>query len=187
MARTETDRRWARRYPRDRAATPTYPEVGASKALALGERAEPPDGYRYLRRTVRIGHGDPAFARAREVVLGWGMQHRAGAELYPPEVRPEEGRTALVITRFGPVSVPAPCRVVWRLDDDRQAGFGCGTLPGHPVRGEEAFLAARDAAGDVWVTVLSFSRPATWYARLAGPLVRLVQRRTVARYLSAVR
>ncbi|WP_051581666.1 DUF1990 family protein [Pseudonocardia acaciae] len=187
MTRTNADRRWARRYPTDRAATPTYPEVGATKPLALGEKDEPPAGYHYLRRTVRAGHGDTAFAQAREVVLGWGMQHRAGGELYPPEVRPEEGRTALVITRLGPVPLVTPCRVVWRLDDDRHAGFGYGTLPGHPVRGEEAFLVTRDDSGDVWVTVLAFSRPATWYAKLAGPLGRLAQRWTTARYLSAIR
>lgn len=187
MMRIGTDRRWARRYPRDRAAEPTYPEVGATRPLALGESTEPPPGYHYVRRTVRAGHGDAAFARAREVVLGWGMQHKAGGELYPPEVRPEQGRTALVIIRLGPVSIAAPCRVVWRLDDDRRAGFGCGTLPGHPERGEEAFLVTRDESDDVWVTVLAFSLPATWYTRLAGPLGRLLQRRITARYLSAIR
>lgn len=187
MTRPGPDRRWARRYPRDRAAEPTYPEVGATRALALGERTEPPAGYHYLSRTARAGHGDAAFSRAREVVLGWGMQHRAGAALYPPEVRPERGRTALVITRIGPVSIAAPCRVVWRLDDERRAGFGYGTLPGHPECGEEAFLVARDESDDVWVSVLAFSRPGTWYTRLAGPLNRLLQRGITARYLSAIR
>jgi uncharacterized protein (UPF0548 family) len=61
--------------------------------------------------------------------------------------------------------------VTWSVDDERQAGFGYGTLPGHPERGEEAFLVERDDGGEVWFTVRAFSRPARWFTRAAGPAV----------------
>ncbi|GHH40792.1 uncharacterized protein (UPF0548 family) [Streptomyces candidus] len=62
------------------------------------------------------------------------------------------------------------------MDEERRAGFGYGTLPGHPECGEEVFLVETDQAdGSVWLTVRAFSRPVAWYARAAGPLVPLFQ------------
>ncbi|NEE35777.1 DUF1990 domain-containing protein, partial [Streptomyces sp. SID7982] len=52
---------------------------------------------------------------------------------------------------------------------------GYGTLAGHPERGEECFTVDLADDGTVWFTVLAFSRPASWYTRLAGPLVPVVQ------------
>jgi uncharacterized protein (UPF0548 family) len=178
------------RYASDRAAAPSYPEVGATRTAALAGTESVsatglPAGYHVLHRRVRVGHGDATFAAARSVVLGWGMQRAAGATVYPPDTAPELDLTVLVTTWIGPVPITAPCRVVWTVDDAEHAGFGYGTLPGHPERGEEAFLVSRDAAGEVWATILAFSRPATWYARLGGPVGRLVQRWITRGYLSA--
>ena len=177
------------RYARDRVAEPSYPEVGATRAAALavpgGAGADLPAGYHVLRRRVRVGHGEATFVAARSVVLGWGMQRAAGATVYPPDTAPEPGLTVLVTTRIGPVPITAPCRVVWTVDGAEHAGFGYGTLPGHPERGEEAFLVSRDAAGEVFATILAFSRPATWYTRLGGPAGRLVQRWITRGYLRA--
>ncbi|NEC24389.1 DUF1990 family protein, partial [Streptomyces parvus] len=59
--------------------------------------------------------------------------------------------------------------------EDGRTGFGYGTLTGHPERGEECFVVDLADDGTVWFTVLAFSRPASWYARIAGPLVPPVQ------------
>lgn len=178
------------RYPEYEAAELTYPEVGATRALAF-DGAPPPAGYRYLYRRIRLDHGPEAFAAAREVVRGWGMQRRAGARVYPPDTPPRDGLTVLVTAGIGPVPVTAPCRVVWTVDGTvdgaEWSGFGYGTLPGHPVSGEEAFLVHRDQADDVWCTILAFSRPAAWYAKLGGPLGRIAQNWMTARYLRAFR
>jgi uncharacterized protein (UPF0548 family) len=64
---------------------------------------------------------------------------------------------------------------VWAVDEADQAGFGYGTLPGHPVRGEEAF-GVRIVDGRVCFSVTAFSRPASWYTRAAGPVLPLMQR-----------
>jgi uncharacterized protein (UPF0548 family) len=180
------------RYERARGAALSYPEVGASRGPVFDEPgAEIPAGYHLVRRRVRVGLGDQAFAEARAVVLGWGMQRTVGASVYPPDSTPTEGQTVLVTTRIGPVPITAPCRVVWTVDEPDRVGFGYGTLPGHPVRGEEAFVVTRDSggaresAGAVWATVLAFSRAATWYTRLGGPVGRLAQRWVSQRYLRA--
>jgi len=38
-----------------------------------------------------------------------------------------------------------------------------------------------------WFTICAFSRPAAWYARLGAPATRLVQRRILTVYMSALR
>jgi uncharacterized protein (UPF0548 family) len=74
-------------------------------------------------------------------------------------------------------SVPAPrC----------SRGFAYGTLPGHPERGEEAFLVRRHHGAAVTFTITAFSRPASALARAAGPVGRGIQRRITGRYLSAI-
>ena len=178
--------RLAARYSTAKAAEYTYPEVGATRRLA--ERAGyPPGGYHFHRERLRVGHGVQVFASARAAVFNWEMQRRASARVYPSDQPVAEGHTVLVALGLGPLLAVAPCRVCWVVDEPNQAGFGYGTLPGHPVSGEEAFVVERDAAGDVWAMVLAFSRPATWYTRLAGPVGRLGQRWMTRRYLNALK
>lgn len=67
-----------------------------------------------------------------------------------------------------------------------RAGFAYGTLPGHPESGEEAFVVSRAPDG-VRFTITAFSRPATWLARLGGPVTLLGQEYFTRRYLRALR
>ena len=73
-----------------------------------------------------------------------------------------------------PMLLSGPCEVVWAVHEADLAGFGYGTLPGHPVSGEEAFMVHR-VDGRVWFRVIAFSRPATWYTRAAGPVLPRLQ------------
>lgn len=174
------DERLNRQYRRAEVAEPTYSELGATaSAQAM------PSGYHHLDRRVRVGEGEEAFYDARITVFTWGMQRRAGLLVYPADTPPKEGHTVLVVTRVGPLRVTAPCRVLWTVDEPNRAGFGYATLPGHPERGEEAFLVERDAQNQVWAVVRAFSRPATWYSRLGAPVARRVQDRVTRDYLRA--
>ena len=151
----------------------TYAEVGATRHAAL------PPGYQHLRVRARIGTG--CFERAAAAILGFEMHRRI-----PARVRASGRRAApgvRVTVTIGPLR--APCEVVWAEDGPDRAGFGYGTLPGHPEVGEESFLVERDADGTVWFTVTAFSRPARWYTRPAGPGIVLFQR-LYARRLAAV-
>ena len=158
------------------AAQLTYPEVGAS----LGEPLPP--GYDHLRREATVGRGRPAFDAAADALLGWHLHRRAGFRVVSSAGTAAVG--GVVVLRVGPLTVP--CRVVSTVAEDSRRGFAYGTLPGHPERGEEAFVVSLTPAGEVRFAVRAFSRPATLLARAGGPVTRLVQRYATGRYLDAM-
>ncbi|MFC4145270.1 DUF1990 family protein [Micromonospora mangrovi] len=145
----------------------TYPEVGATRAGPL------PAGWRHVRHRVRLP--DDSFGRAGDAVLGWRLHRAAGIRITADAPRAAPGVRVVSGLGVGPLRLAAPCRVVWAADDARQAGFGYGTLPGHPARGEEAFVVTRDDSGAVWFEVRAFSRPDRWFMRAAGPVGRAFQ------------
>jgi uncharacterized protein (UPF0548 family) len=157
----------------------TYAEVGATG------RGERPTGYSHLRRARVIGRGRSAFEAAAEGLLTWQAFAGAGLGVLADAPRVREG--AVVVATLGrPVGVSAPCRVVRLVESEHRAGFSIGTLPGHPETGEEGFDLWLDPGGQVLFEVTSFSRPAAPVVRLAAPLVRLLQSRTVDGYLRAL-
>lgn len=154
----------------------TYPEVGATAGVL-------PDGYHHARASAVIGSGRDRFERAGDSVLRWGMQRGAGLGVQATTDVAEVGTELLV--RLGPI--PAPCRVVYVLSETDRRGFAYGTLRGHPESGEELFAVRYDPATDtVYAEVSAFSRPATWWSKLGGPVTRLAQRVVTGRYLTAV-
>lgn len=154
----------------------TYSEVGATAG-------ELPAGYRHTRASAVIGTGRDRFDQAATDVLKWGMQRGAGLRVQATSEAAAVG-TELIV-RLGPV--PAPCRVVYVLDEADRRGFAYGTLAGHPESGEELFSVRYDPATDeVHAEVVAFSRPATWWSRLGGPLTRLLQRVVTRRYLTGI-
>jgi uncharacterized protein (UPF0548 family) len=156
-----------------------YPEVGATR-----DEGALPAGYRHVRRRHQVGQGRPSFdalaagMRAFEVHRGAGMGVRA---VGPPSV----GWAFETGLGVGPLRLWAPCRIVWLADEPDRYGYGFGTLPGHPMRGEEAMEASLDADGSVWFVIRAFSRPGTWYAGVGGPLRNLAQDRITDRYVAA--
>lgn len=151
----------------------TYAEVGGTRDAAM------PSGYRHLTHRARVGYGRATFDAATDAVMTFRMI-REGAHVTTSADRAAPG--VRIVSRFGigGLRIAAPCRVVWTVAEDSRRGFGYGTLAGHPVCGEEAFIVERDADDQVWFTLRSFSRPKSWYTRLAGPLL------PVGQYLFAV-
>jgi len=96
------------------------------------------------------------------------------------------GMTAQLKIPFGPFSVTAPLRVVYVIDEPGRVGFAYGTMRGHPESGEEAFVVERHDDDSVWLTIRAFSRPSTWYYRLAWPILRMQQAKFTTRYLRAL-
>ena len=149
----------------------TYDEVGATRP-----GGPLPAGYRHLEHRMRVGTGRAAFETAGEAVVTFRMH--AGMHVRPQASGPRAEPGTRVTVQLGPhgLSLRAPCEVVWAVDETRRRGFAYGTLPGHPERGEEAFLVEWDEAGDaVWLTIRAFSVGGRWYTRAAGPLVPLLQ------------
>lgn len=156
--------------------TLTYPEVGATAGTL-------PVGYRHVRICQRIGSGRERFERAGAAILRYGMLRGAGLRVTATTEAAQVGTD--VLGRLGPFV--APCRVVYVLDDADRRGFAYGSLPGHPVAGEEMFGVRFDPAdGGVYTEVVAFSRPATWWSRLGSPALALAQRIVTHRYLSSV-
>src|SRR5262245_14608253 len=61
--------------------------------------------------------------------------------------------------------------------DAWRGGWTLRTLAGHPMVGEETFAVEKGPDGAVRVEIRSWSRPASWLARLTRPLVRRLQLR----------
>ena len=144
-------------------------------------------GYRPLVRSVAIGRGRATFERAAESILRWGMQAGSGMRVDGASGGAVAvGDTVRLAIPFGPLRVVAPAEVVYLVDEPRRRGFAYGTLPGHPERGEEAFLVTLDADDTVTVSVRAFSRPANWFWWLGAPMLRLAQEIYTRRYLRAL-
>jgi uncharacterized protein (UPF0548 family) len=148
----------------------SYREVGGT---APGGRLPP--GYRHLRYRTRLGTGREVFDAAGRRVLTWRMHRAVGVRLTASADRAAPGVRVRMLLGRGGVGPVARCEVVWAVADRNRTGFGYGTLPGHPERGEEAFLVELAPDGAVWFTVTAFSRPALWYTRALGPLVPVFQ------------
>jgi len=168
------------------AARPEVPEAGATRAVAL-DAGTLPAGYHHADVERCVGQGPAAFDAACECVLTWAMHRGTGIRVTSSDPRAVLGATVVSRIGIGPLSVTAPCRVVWTVDDATRRGFGYTTLPGHPEFGEEAFVVRLDEDGDVWLRVVVFSRPGRWDTRLAGPVVPWLQRLAVRGYGAAVR
>lgn len=157
--------------------TLTYAEVGATAGPL-------PDGYAHLRRRGRVGAGSRDLDRAGEALLGWEMHRRAGLAVAATGPAAEGGTVVLGLGAAAVLVIP--CRVVRVVDDERRRGFAYGTLPGHPERGEELFLASLADDGSVWFEVTAFSRPGSTLIRLAGPAASAVQRVATSCYQRAL-
>ncbi|MEJ3748550.1 DUF1990 domain-containing protein [Actinomycetes bacterium KLBMP 9797] len=158
----------------------TYREHGATRQVL-------PAGYTHLHREVPIATGRLAFATAANALLTWQMHRTAGITVSPSHPTAEPGVVVAMRLGWGPVSLGAPCRVVYRVQEPDIQGFAYGTLPGHPEQGEEAFLIQRGDDETVRLTIRAFSRPASTLARLGGPLTRRAQAMITERYVQALR
>lgn len=157
----------------------TYTEVG-------GSRGDLPPGYHHVVREVPLGVGNQRFARAAEDLFSWQLQRRAGVRVLASSPRVRVGAVAILLLGVGRVAVRAPVRVVYVIDQPHLKGFGYGTLPGHPERGEEAFVVELRPDGAVICRITAFSRPATWLTKLGGPLATQVQSWVTGRYLQSL-
>lgn len=156
----------------------TYDEVGATATGYL------PDGYRHGRWTRPLGTGDEVFERAAAALQHWFPQRTSGFSI---------GVGGLVEPGV-PVAIAAPlpigfavatARVVYvEAEADRYA-WAYGTLPIHPIAGEERFAVLRRGA-DVIFEILSFSRDRHPLSRALPPLAHRLQGQATRRYLDAM-
>lgn len=163
----------------------TYGAVGATQSPEL--MAAPPERFRPLERSSRLGVGEAKFRTASAAVLNWQLQTLSGFDIDPsPTPRAVVGDDVVLGIRWLFLRVRAPARVVYVIDEPRRSGFAYGTLPGHPESGEEAFIIQWRADDSVWLVLRAFSRPSTWVWRLGYPILRLTQEFYTRRYLTVL-
>ena len=164
-----------RRFIATQAREPfSYPDVGAT-------RATPPTGSVVDHNRILLGHGPEAFSRAVDAVRRWQMFAIDGVQLCWPQAPIAPGTAVGILARVGPLWSLNACRIAYAIDDEDRFGFAYGTLPDHPVRGEERFLVEYDrASGEVAYDLLAFSRPASVLFALSRPLLRRLQQRFAA-------
>jgi uncharacterized protein (UPF0548 family) len=146
-------------------------------------------GFERYEGTVSVGHGDRCWRVAAATVLSWEVKTRSGFSVEPSESGGRKvalGHRYWLVARVGPLTVREPVQVVAVVQQEDRCGFAYGTLDGHPVSGEEAFIAWRAADGGVSFTLRSLTRPGRGWWRVSFPVARLAQRRYRRRYLSAV-
>jgi uncharacterized protein (UPF0548 family) len=144
-------------------------------------------GYRRFERTVCVGRGTARWEAVADAVLRWQVKVRSGFRVAPVEgdLVARSGARYELTASFGPVTVREPVRVVTVVDQPDRCGFSYGTLCGHPVSGEEAFVVHRSPDGRVWLTLRSLTRPADGGWRWAFPVLLVAQRVYRRRYLRA--
>ncbi|MFI9487863.1 DUF1990 family protein [Promicromonospora sp. NPDC052451] len=150
----------------------------------------PPDGWRAYERTVTLGSGADLWEEVSAAVLAWGVKTRSGFAVEPSpgagrDVR--QGERYWLVARIGPLRVREPVEVVATVATDHRAALAYGTLQGHPVSGEEAFVVHRDDAGTVRLTLRSLTRAGRGRWRALFPLILVAQRVYRRRYLRALR
>jgi len=151
----------------------TYEQVGVTRT-----GGPTPPGFHHLHERIRLGEGPQVLAAAGRALMGWRMHRATGLRV--PAGTPDAAPGVRVPLRIGPLR--APCEVVWAEHGPDRVGFAYGTLPGHPERGEEAFVVSLAPDGSVWLDVTAFSGPGAWYVGLLGPLGRVTQRGIARRY-----
>jgi uncharacterized protein (UPF0548 family) len=161
-----------------------YPGVGST------EHGRPPDGTPWLVTQAYLGEGAALYRRVAHWILAWQLQKRSGLRVRADSDFVVPG--ARVVSGFGvgPFRISAPCEVVWVRrpvpgDGPQSAGFGYGTLPGHPVRGEEAFEVELDSQGRVFLKITAFSRPANWFYAAGSAVAARAQRHVTSRYIGS--
>ena len=165
----------------------TYSAVGAT---AVADEIWPatPGAFRRYERTVSVRI---PWEDARSLMLRWAVKTRSGFVVDADsivEASVIEGANVWLRLAIGPVEVREPIRVIAVVDDALRCGFSYGTLEGHPVSGEEAFVLHRaDEHGPTLLTIRSLTRPAprgVW--RYSFPLLLVAQRFFRRRYLSSL-
>jgi len=174
-----------------------YVAVGATSDPNL--MRFPPKGYAPFERSVRVGFGDRRWEFAVDELMTWRIKSRAGfwirrlaaadvdgdltysanGELYATP-----GETAVLGVRILPFREPV--RVISVIQEENRRGFRYGTLPGHPLEGEEQLVVERRDDGGVWLVVRAFARPASWGWRLMSPALAVIRRIVIIRYADAL-
>lgn len=142
-----------------------------------------PSGYRAYTQRIHLGAGDARWTNACSDVMDWQVKRRSGFRVdAPPGSRPNVKARLWLTAVVGPVRVREPIQIMNVVDEAGLAGFSYGTLRGHPVCGEEAFLVQRDDREQIFFVHRSVIRPAPGLLGAMFPIALVAQRIYRRRY-----
>jgi uncharacterized protein (UPF0548 family) len=159
----------------------SYREVGSTNGTV-------PPTYTLDQNRVVLGVGSRTFHDAVADIRAWQMFKLGWIEVFPAATPIEVGATvAVLVQHFGFWSLNA-CRIVYVFDEERRYGFAYGTLQDHAEQGEERFSIDWSAEDDsVYYSILAFSKPKKWQARMMRPLSRMLQKKFARDSLAAMK
>ncbi len=137
-------------------------------------------------REETIGWGVKRFDRARNALTRFEQFNLPGTVLAPPTVA-ASGRRVVVFARRLGLWTAAPVEVVGFDIAERSITYTLRTLEGHPLTGEETFTVSRGTNGIVRFRIEAVSRPASPWAQVIGPAIRVIQRRFRLRAIEHMR
>ncbi len=163
-----------------------YPCIGGT------EHGSAPAGYATVLEEVHLGSGLRVYQRVAAGIMSWELQRRAGLRVRTDSPRVVPGARVASGFGVGPLRLDAPCEVVWVREPQpegmpQSAGFGYGSLPGHPARGEESFEVEINGNAEVLVRIRAFSKPGNWFYAAGGLVTRAAQRQVTSRYIEGAR
>lgn len=166
--------------------TLNYPGIGGT------QQGVAPEGYAAVLKEARLGSGYEVYRRVASGILEWELQRRAGLRVRAESLRAVPGTRVVSGFGLGPFRLNAPCEVVWVHEPSAEsapqtAGFGYGTLPGHPARGEESFEVYIDSQREVFLRIRAFSKPGNWFYAAGSVVTRAAQRYVTSRYIEGAR
>ena len=163
-----------------------------SHGIGLTERGPLPAHLEPVITRAYLGEGHATYRRVADGILTWRLQKGAGLRVRAESEAVVPGTRVVSGFGLGPFRINAPCEVVWVRrplpgDGPQSAGFGYGTLPGHPVRGEEAFEVEIDGEGRVTIAITAFGTPSNWFYAAGGALTKWARSRVTSRYIESAR
>lgn len=158
------------------------------EGIGSTEHGTPPADADCLVTHAFVGEGMATYRRVVQGMLTWQLQKRAGLRVRAESDVVVPGTRVVSGFGVGPFRLNAPCEVVWVRRPvaggaPQSAGFGYGTLPGHPVRGEEAFEVSIDARGQIYIHITAFGGPSNWFYAAGGAVTKRARDHITSRYI----
>jgi uncharacterized protein (UPF0548 family) len=155
----------------------------------IGIAKQSPRGYKIDEAGSIIGHGEAAFARAKQALTNWKQFELGWVELHPRGASIEVGTVVAVLVRHLGFWSLNGCRIVFLLDEHEMTfGFAYGTLNNHAELGEEIFEVSFDPGSQaVSYRIRAVSRAQAAAARIGYPYTRFLQERFRRDSIAAMR
>jgi len=158
------------------AELPSNSPPGLSLANGLDPSARLPFGFVHDHSRSCIGHGEPAFAAAKQAFRQWAMFNHGWTRVANPTARIELGQIIAMEAHTLGLWTVNMSRIVETVDTATRFGFLYATTPMHVEQGAERFVLEFDpVTGDVHYVLEAISRPRHLFARLGLPLSRHFQ------------